>query len=104
MRVTQKPLDGKSVYHAESARMNLTQAREQRGWTIERVAAAVGLHGTTVARIERGQLLPSREHARALYQLFGGDVPLGSIYDPSFKAAEVATRKRKNGSAHRQRQ
>lgn len=80
------------------------EARKARKWTIEHVAAQIGVHGTTVARIERGTLLPSREHARALYTLFGGDVPLASIYDPSFQVAEAQTRKRKNGQGLRQRQ
>jgi len=79
---------------------NLTEARRQRGWTIERVAAQVGLHGTTVARIERGLLLPSRQHARALYDLFEGDVALGSIYDPTFMVESRP--KRRNARRPRQ--
>lgn len=68
--------------------MTLTEARKQRGWTVEYVAAQIRRHGTTVARIERGELLPGRLTARALYELFEGDVSLASIFDPGYGAAE----------------
>ncbi len=62
----------------------LRQARADSGMTAEKAAAAAGCDRTTLYRIEDGQNLPSRDLARALFELYGGDVPLGAIYDPNF--------------------
>ena len=68
----------------------LRQARADSGLTAEKAASAAGCDRTTLYRIEDGQNLPSRDLARALFELYGGAVPLGFIYDPDFYRALAA--------------
>lgn len=37
----------------------IKQARELKGWTIAKLAAEVGVHETTILRVERGDLVPN---------------------------------------------
>lgn len=62
----------------------LKQTRKSRGLTLEAVAQAVGTDQTNLSRVEKGEQLPKRTLARALYAYYGGVVPLGAIYDPEF--------------------
>lgn len=62
----------------------LTQTRKSRGLSLEVVAAAVGTDPTNLSRVEKGQQVPKRELARALFGYYDKVVPLGAIYDPEF--------------------
>lgn len=62
----------------------LQEVREQRRLSIRQVAAATGIGKSSVSNIERGDQLPCREHARALYRFFDYEVDLADIYDPLF--------------------
>lgn len=62
----------------------LTQTRKSRGLSLETVAAAVGTDPTNLSRVEKGQQIPKRELARALFTYYDAVVPLGAIYDPEF--------------------
>lgn len=62
----------------------MTQTRKSRGLSLDVVAAAVGTDPTNLSRVEKGQQMPKRELARALFEYFGGSVPLANIYDPEF--------------------
>ncbi len=69
----------------------LRQARADSGMTAEAAALAAGCDRTTLYRIEDGANLPSRDLARALFELYEGAVPLGAIYDPNFfRAVDAA--------------
>lgn len=62
----------------------LTVLRKSRGLSLTDVAEVVGTDRTNLSRIERGQQLPNRTIARALYRLYDGAISLGEIYDPEF--------------------
>lgn len=62
----------------------MTQTRKSRGLSLEVVAAEVGTDPTNLSRVEKGQQIPKRELARALFTFYNGVVPLGAIYDPEF--------------------
>lgn len=62
----------------------MTQTRKSRGLSLDAVARAVNTDPTNLSRVEKGQQMPKRELARALFRFFGGVVPLGAIYDPEF--------------------
>lgn len=62
----------------------LTQTRKSRGLNLKTVAAAVGTDPTNLSRVEKGQQVPKRELARALFSFYDRVVPLGAIYDPEF--------------------
>jgi DNA-binding XRE family transcriptional regulator len=64
----------------------LREAREASGLTADQVAEKAGVHRTTLYRVESGDQLPSREVARALYDLYRGTVPWVAIYDPEMAA------------------
>jgi len=66
----------------EAARDSLlTQIRKSRGLSLDDVAAKVGTTAGTLSRVERGEQTPKRDLARALFDFFGGAVPLGAVYD-----------------------
>jgi len=65
----------------------LRQARRDSGLTANAAAQAAGCDRATLYRIEAGENLPSRDLARSLFELYGGTVPLGAIYDPDFYRA-----------------
>ncbi len=60
----------------------MTKIRTERGISLAGVAKAVGTDVANLYRIEQGAQVPKRELARALFQYYGGKVPLGAIYDP----------------------
>jgi ribosome-binding protein aMBF1 (putative translation factor) len=64
----------------------MTQTRKSRGLSLEVVAAKVKTDPTNLSRVEKGQQMPKRELARALFRFYGGSVPLSAIYDPEFHA------------------
>ncbi len=68
----------------------LRQARRESGLTAQQAAQAAGCDRATIYRVEAGENLPSRDLARALFELYGGAVPLGAIYDPDFFRAVKA--------------
>lgn len=69
----------------------LREARKDSGMTAQEAADAAGCGRATLYRIEAGACLPMRDLARKLFELYGGAVPLASIYDPDFhKALEAA--------------
>lgn len=58
--------------------------RKRRQLTLVQAAGQIGIDPSTLAKIERGDQLPSRETARAIFDLYEGTVPIGAIYDPLF--------------------
>lgn len=63
---------------------HMTEVREARGLTVRQVADATGISRSTVYRIEVGDTVPRREHARALYAFYDYEVDLADIYDPLY--------------------
>lgn len=61
----------------------LLRQRKQLGKELFEVAAAVDCHPSSLLRIERGQQMPRRELAEALYAYYGGKVSKAAIYDPA---------------------
>lgn len=68
----------------------MTQTRKSRGLSLDTVAAKVDTDPTNLSRVEKGQQMPKRELARALFRFYGGAVPLSAIYDPEFHAENDA--------------
>lgn len=64
----------------------LTQTRKSRGLSLDQVAGEVRTDPTNLSRVEKGHQMPKRELARALFDFYGGAVPLGAIYDPEYYA------------------
>ena len=60
----------------------LRRAREQRGETIQQVAAAVGVDSGNLSRIERGVQVPGRELTEKLAKYFGNEVTETQIIYP----------------------
>lgn len=50
------------------------------------VAQAIGVNRSTLYRIEAGEVAPTRETARKLFEYYAGKVPLAHIYDPTYAA------------------
>lgn len=67
----------------------MTQTRNSRGLSLEKVAAAVGTDQTNLSRVERGAQIPRRELARALFEFYCGVIPLAAIYDPEYDPVEA---------------
>lgn len=65
----------------------LTQMRKSRGESLQTVGKACGIDGPNLHRIERGEQVPKRDTARALFDYYQGAVPLGAIYDPTHPTA-----------------
>lgn len=63
----------------------LRKKRQDRGLSLRAVAQATGIPKSTLHRIEGGQQIADREHARILYRYYGGEIPLALIYDPLFE-------------------
>ena len=63
----------------------MTQLRKSRGLSLAEVALKVGTDDGNLSRVERGVQAPKRELARALFRFYGGAVPLGACYDPTFE-------------------
>lgn len=62
----------------------ITEIRKSRGLTLGEVAEQVGTDPTNLGRIERGEQIPKRILARALFKFYGETVPLQAIYDPEY--------------------
>lgn len=62
----------------------MSQQRKSRGVSLAQVAETVGTNPANLSRVEKGDQVPKRELARALYKYYGGTVPLALIYDPHF--------------------
>lgn len=73
----------------------MTQTRKSRGLSLYDVGAAVGTDATNLSRVEKGAQIPKRELARALFEFYGGVVPLGAIYDPEYTPPAGLQRQRK---------
>lgn len=64
----------------------MTRLRRARGLSLDDVARRVGTDQANLSRIEKGQQVPKRPLARALFDFYAGEIPLGAIYDPDFYA------------------
>jgi transcriptional regulator with XRE-family HTH domain len=62
--------------------------RELIGKSLRQVARDTGISASALSRIEAGDNVPRRELARTLWRYYGGEVPLGDIYDPLFTYSE----------------
>lgn len=62
----------------------LRQAREVSGLTVDAICEVVGCTRATLYRVEKGETTPRQDHARGLFWLYKGKVPLANIYDPLF--------------------
>ncbi len=62
----------------------LRQARTLSGLTVEAICEVVGCTRATLYRVEKGETTPRQDHARSLFKLYRGRVPLANIYDPVF--------------------
>lgn len=69
--------------------LTLREARRNIGMTAQAVADACEVDRATLYRIEAAESMPRRETARALFNLYKGDVPMINIYDPEF-AGQIA--------------
>ena len=52
--------------------------------SVQSVADAIGVNRSTLYRIEAGEVAPSRDTARALFDHYGGKVPVAHCYDPTY--------------------
>lgn len=46
--------------------LTLKQAREKKGWTLQQLAEASGIHKSTISRLERNEIRPLYDTANAL--------------------------------------
>ncbi len=60
----------------------MTKIRLKRGLSLAKVAREVGTDVANLYRIERGDQIPKRDLARALFKFYEGEIPLGAVYDP----------------------
>lgn len=58
--------------------------REKAAIPLAQVAKAVQVNRSTLYRVEAGEVAPTRRVARALFDFYGGAVPLAHIYDPEY--------------------
>lgn len=68
----------------------MTQIRKSRGLSLAQVAETVSTDVANLYRIEKGEQVPKRALARALFDFYDGAIPLGAIYDPEYHAQRVA--------------
>lgn len=69
----------------EKPKTRLREAREKRALSLRKVQDATGIPLACLFRIETGTQVPSKDHARKLFQFYGGMVRLDQIYDPLFE-------------------
>lgn len=62
----------------------LRKARDDSGLTVEAICEVIGCTRATLYRVEKGETTPRQDHARGLFKLYKGRVPLANIYDPLF--------------------
>jgi transcriptional regulator with XRE-family HTH domain len=60
------------------------KARKKKGLTLQEMSDEIGIQPNRISTTERGSNTPKKETARAMYEFFGGEVPLGAIYDPHY--------------------
>jgi transcriptional regulator with XRE-family HTH domain len=72
----------------------MTQMRKARKLSLEQVAESVGTDQANLSRVEKGRQVPKRPLARALWEFYGGRVPLAAIYDPEFYSLKNARPRR----------
>lgn len=70
----------------------LKQHRQQTGKALAAVAREIEVNRSTLHRIECGDVAPTRRVARALFDYYGGAVPLAHIYDPEYAVRESLAR------------
>jgi transcriptional regulator with XRE-family HTH domain len=51
--------------------MQLREARDEKGWTLEVLAQKSGVNKSTISRLERGQTLPMHDTVMALEKALG---------------------------------
>ena len=68
----------------------LKRAREAAGISVIEFSQAIGTHPKNYYRIERGEQVPKRELARAIYEYFDGELSFVEIYDPEYATEVVA--------------
>jgi DNA-binding XRE family transcriptional regulator len=56
--------------------------------TVQAVADAIGVNRSTMYRIEAGDVAPTRQTARAIFDHYAGAVPLAHCYDPKYARRE----------------
>lgn len=72
-------------------------ARDAMGLSVRRVAEILELDISGLVRIERGESLPKRDTAGAIFDFYGGAIPLGMVYDPRHPTYDAwLTKKRKH--------
>jgi len=62
----------------------LRAERIARGLRQKDVAKACGTNPANLLRIEQGKQVAKAPLARALFEYYGGAIPLGAIYDPAY--------------------
>lgn len=62
----------------------LREKRLERGLSLRVVSHATGIPRSILQRIETGERIVRREHARALYAYYDYEISLADIYDPTF--------------------
>jgi len=76
--------------HNRQAMTKLKSLRKQHKRKVAQIATAVGCHPQNYLRVERGDQVPKRELARAIYEYWRGDVTLGEVYDPIYAMDHLA--------------
>lgn len=51
--------------------VRLKAARDAKGWTLKTLAEKVGVHESTLSRLERGETTPMHDTAKALEKALG---------------------------------
>ena len=62
----------------------LRAERIARGLRQKDVAKACGTNPANLLRVEQGKQVPKPPLARALFEYYGGSIPIGAIYDPVY--------------------
>lgn len=63
----------------------LRKARLDRKLSLRQVADATGISRSVLQRIETGERVTKRKHARALFKFYRGTVDMSDIYDPMYR-------------------
>lgn len=62
----------------------LQTARKARELTLRDLEEKTGISLAVLSRIETGKQVPSRDHARKLFEFYNGEILLSEIYDPLY--------------------
>lgn len=68
----------------ENIDTKLLTARKARNLTLRDLEKKTGISKAILSRIETGKQVPSRAHARILFDFYQGEILLSEIYDPKF--------------------